>query len=263
MADRTLDKSQPPTPHRRQEARRQGHVARSTDLASAGLLLAGLAILLVLGQQLVQLFFALAREHLGGDAWLQADQGSILGHSYAVLLALAKVLGPVIGLMLIAGVLVHTMQTGFLWAPEKLAIDLDRINPISGFRRLFSLSSATRLAMGLLKIFVVFIVAFWSLYVQRDEILSLSGLDLPQIASFVVDILLWTSLKIALALLALSAIDYAYQRFRHERDLRMTPQEVREETKQLQGDPQFVTRRRQMHRQIALERISKTRGIPE
>jgi len=122
---------------------------------------------------------------------------------------------------------------------------------------MFSLATAIRLAMGLVKMFVVSLAAGWTLYERRDEILNAAGLDLAQLASFVVDILIWTTVKIALALLALAAADYIYQRFRHERDLAMTPQEVREETKSLQGDPQLATRRRQAHRQAALARISK------
>jgi flagellar biosynthetic protein FlhB len=259
MADPALDKSQPATPHRRQEARRQGHVARSSDLASAGLLLAGLAILLLVGQQLVHFFFALTCEQLGGDAWLEADQGFILSHSYAVLQELAKVAAPILGLLLIAGAAVHILQTGFLWLPERLAPDFDRINPLSGFRRLFSLASAARLAMGLLKLLVVALVACWTIYERRDEILSVAGLELPQLASFIMDILIWTTVKIGLALLAIAAADYLYQRFRHERDLAMTPQEVREETKSLQGDPQLAARRRQAHRQMAIAQISKAK----
>jgi flagellar biosynthetic protein FlhB len=255
MADPTSDKSQPATPHRRQEARRQGHVARSADLASAGILLAGLAILLLIGQNLVRFFFALAQQQLGGDAWLEADRGFLLAHSYAVLVELGKVAAPILALLLAAGVLVHILQTGFLWLPEKLAPDFDRINPLSGFSRMFSLATAIRLAMGLVKMFVVSLVAGWTLYERRGEILNAAGFDLAQLASFVVDVLIWTTVKIGLALLALAAADYLYQRFRHERDLAMTPQEVREETKSLQGDPQLATRRRQAHRQMAVGRV--------
>ena len=255
MADPTLDKSQPATPHRRQEARRQGHVARSSDLASAALLLAGLALLLLLGQQVVQFFFALAREQLGSEAWLEADRGFILGHGYEVLLELTKVVAPIFGLLLAFAVLVHVLQTGFLWLPEKLTPDFDRINPLSGFSRMFSVATAIRLAMGLVKLFVVSLVAGWTLYQRRDELLGIAGLDLPQLAFFIVDVLIWTTVKIALTLLALAVADYLYQRFRHERDLAMTPQEVREETKGLQGDPQLAARRRQAHRQMAVGRI--------
>src|SRR5204863_3873475 len=102
------------------------------------------------------------------------------------------------------------------------------------------------------------LVAGWTFYERRDDILNFAGLDLPRLASIIVDILIWTTVKISLALLAIAAADYLYQRFRHERDLAMTPQEVREETKSLQGDPQLSARRRQAHRQTALARISKS-----
>ena len=258
MADSAFDKSQPATPHRRQQAREKGQVAKSPDLASAGLLIAGLVILLVLGGQLVEFFARLAQHQLGGESWLQVDSNFIISQANAMLLELAQVLAPMLGLMLLAAVLVHVLQTGFLWTPGKVMPDIDRINPLSGFQRLFSLSSAVRLAMGLFKVLIVSLVAFWSLYHRREEIVNVAALDPLQIAAFVVDITVWTSLKIALALLVLAILDYGYQRWKYEQDLRMTPQEVREEMKNLQGDPQVTARRRQVQRQLALDRISPT-----
>ncbi len=256
MAESSGDKSQDPTPHRRQQAREEGQVAQSPDLASAGILIAGLLILLVLGGQLVEFFTGLAEQQLGGEAWLSADRDFAVSQIFATLLQLAQVLSPLLGLLLLAAVLVHIFQTGFLWVPEKLALDFSRLSPLKGFGRIFSLSNAVRLVMGLFKVLIVSMVAFWSLYHRRDEILGISGLDLPQIAAFIVDITLWTSLKIAMALLILAILDYAYQRWKHEQDLRMTQQEVREEMKNLQGDPQVIARRRQVQRQLALHRIS-------
>jgi flagellar biosynthetic protein FlhB len=256
LADSAFDKSQDPTPHRRQQAREEGQVAQSPDLASAALLIAGLVTLLIFGGRLVEFFVRLARQQLGGDPWLEADHGFIINRGYNLLLELAQVIAPIMGLLLLAAVLAHVLQTGLLWVPDKLAIDFSRLSPLSGFQRLFSLSSAVRLVMGLFKVLIVSLVAFWSLYHRRDEILSMAALDLPQIAAFVVDITLWTSLKIAMALLVLAALDYGYQRWKQEQDLRMTPQEVREEMKNLQGDPQVIARRRQVQRQLALHRIS-------
>jgi flagellar biosynthesis protein FlhB len=256
MADSAFDKSQDATPHRRQQAREEGQVAQSPDLASAAVLIAGLVILLILGGQLVDFFGRLARYQLGGESWLEIDSSFIVAHTNAVLLELAQSLGPILGLMLLAGVIAHVLQTGLLWAPERIMPDMERINPLSGFQRMFSLSSAVRLAMGLFKVLIVSLVAFWSLYHRRDEILGVAALDMWQIAAFVVDITLWTSLKIAMALFVLAVLDYGYQRWKYERDLRMTPQEVREEMKNLQGDPQVTARRRQVQRQLALHRIS-------
>ncbi|HEY2828009.1 MAG TPA: EscU/YscU/HrcU family type III secretion system export apparatus switch protein [Pirellulales bacterium] len=256
MADSALDKSQPATPHRRQQARDQGQVAQSADLASAGLLIAGLLILLILGGQLVEFFAYLAQHQLGGESWLQADSGFIVSHANAVLLELAQAAAPILGLMLLAAVLVHILQTGFRWVPDRLALDFERINPLSGMQRLFSLSSGVRLAMGLLKVLVVLLVAIWSLYHRREELVAAAALDLTQLAAFIVDITLWTTLKIALALLVLGVFDYGYQRWKHEQQLRMTAQEVREEMKNLQGNPQVTARRRQVQRQATTQRGS-------
>ncbi|HZZ27042.1 MAG TPA: flagellar biosynthesis protein FlhB [Pirellulales bacterium] len=256
MADSAFDKSQEATPHRRQQAREEGQVAQSPDLASAALLIAGLGIVLVMGGRLAQFFVRLAQHQLGGESWIEVDSSFILNHANAVLLELIQVLSPMLGLMFVAGVLVHVLQTGLLWAPDRIAPDLERINPLSGIQRLFSLSSAVRLAMGLFKVAVVSLVAFWSLYHRRDEILSVAALDIPQIAALVFDIVIWTSMKIAMALLILAILDYGYQRWKYEQDLRMTPQELREEMKNLQGDPHVVARRKQVQRQLALHRIS-------
>ena len=258
MAESTGDKSQEATQHRRQEAREQGQVAQSPDLASAGLLIAGLVVLMMLGGHLVEFFAHLAQQQLGGEAWLAADHSFIISYSYQLLFELAQVLAPVLGLLLLAGILMHVLQTGLLWVPDKLALDIERINPLSGLKRTFSLSNVVRLVMGLFKVLIVSLVAFWSLYHRRDEILAVAGMDLAQIAAFIVDITLWTSLKIGIALAVLAALDYGYQRWKQEQDLRMTPQEVREEMRNLQGDPQVIARRRQVQRQLALHRISST-----
>src|SRR5215475_4269483 len=98
MADSAFDKSQDPTPHRRQQAREEGQVAQSPDLASAALLISGLVILLIFGGRLVEFFVRLARQQLGGDAWLEADHGFIVNRGYNLLLELAQVIAPIMGL---------------------------------------------------------------------------------------------------------------------------------------------------------------------
>ncbi|HEY2881817.1 MAG TPA: flagellar biosynthesis protein FlhB [Pirellulales bacterium] len=256
MAENDSEKTQDPTPHRRQQAREEGQIAQSPDLASAGLLIAGLVILLMLGGQVAQFFARLATQQLGGEAWLVADDGFIVSQWHSVLADLGQAFAPIMGLLLLAGILVHLLQTGLLWVPDKLALDLSRLDPIAGFKRMFSLTNAVRLAMGLLKVLFVSLVAFWSLYHRREEIIGVAALSLPQIATFIVDVLLWTCLKIAFGLLVLAIIDYGYQRWNHERDLKMTQQEVRDEMKNLQGNPQVISRRRQVQRQLALHRIS-------
>jgi flagellar biosynthetic protein FlhB len=257
MPEHDAEKSQEPTPHRRQQAREQGQVAKSHDLGSAALLILGLVCLMALGGGLVDFFGEYTRHQLGGDAWLSADPGFTVAEWNRTLLALARTVLPILAILLLVAVGISVLQTGFLFLPEKLAPDLTRLDPIRGFQRIFSLSNAVHLVLGIFKILVVAAVAFVSLYQQRDTILGLTGLEVPEIARYLVQILLWTSVKIGLALLVLALLDYGFQRWKHEQDLKMTPREVREEMKNLEGNPEVIARRRQVQRQLAMHRLSE------
>lgn len=250
------DKSQEATPHRRQQAREQGQVVKSQDLESAVLLLGALLILFFFGGGAVTFLADLTREQLGGEAWLTLDRDDVTARWVSLTWGLGRVLLPMLGLLLATAVAANLGQIGFLWLPQKLALDISRIDPLKGAGRLFSLSNVVRLGFGLFKVAVVVSVAVYSLWDKFDEIVALGSLELPQAALFVVETTLWTCLKIAGALLVLAIGDYAYQRSRHERDLRMTPQEIREEMKALQGDPQIIARRRAVQRQLVLNRLS-------
>ncbi len=255
MPEQFGDKSQDATPFRRQKAREEGQVARSQDLASALLLIGATLVLMYFGGEIAHYFYLLAERQLGGTAWLQADPNFIVVETNIAWVHLAKVLAPVFGCMLLLAVLVHLGQVGFLFLPSKLAFDLQRISPIKGAGRLFSLSNVVRLAFGIFKLTVVASVALWSVWQHFDTILSLGGHEIVEVFIGITDILLSTCLKIGIALLILAVFDYAYQRWKHEQDIRMTPQEVREEMKTLQGDPQVAARRRQIQRQLVLNRL--------
>ncbi len=265
MAEYDGDKSLDPTPHRRQLAREAGQVARSQDLSSAGLLLGGLVVLFFTGGALLDFLIGLLTGYLGGSSWMsgtEAGQGmsleAIAGQWNSLMTGLAKVLLPLIALVTLLSIVVNVAQTGLLFLPGKLAPDFSRVNPLSGWGRIFSMSGGARLGFGLIKVAVIGLVALASLYDRREELMSLSALDLPQIAAFAWQICLGTCVRIGLALLALAVIDYGYQRFRHERELKMTPQEMREELRNMQGDPQVAARRRTVQAQLALGQLSHT-----
>lgn len=257
MPEQDGDKSQDATPHRRQKAREEGHVAKSQDLGSAVLLIAGMLALLMSGGALVDFLFCFTESHLGGRPWLTMDPELAAGHWNATVLELGRYLLPIFGLLLLAAVAVNVGQVGLLFLPSRLAPDVTRLDPLQGFRRLFSLSSVARLGFGIFKILVIGAVAFASLYGERHRILGMTELPKEAIAFYLVQILLWTTIKVGLALLVLAILDYAFQRWKHEQDLKMTPQEVREEMKNLEGDPQMVARRRVVQRQLAMSRLSQ------
>lgn len=256
MDDDFGEQSQEPTPHRRQQAREEGHVVKSQDLESAILLFGAILILFYFGGSAVTFFADLTRGHLGGDPWLSIDRDDVTARWAGLTWDLGKVLLPMFGLLLVTALAANLGQTGFLWLPQKLAFDITRLDPLKGFGRLFSMSGYVRLVFGLFKVIIVASVAVYSLWDKFDEILALGSLELPQAALFIVETTLWTCLKIAAALLTLATGDYFYQRWRHERELRMSPQQIREEMRNQQGDPQIAARRKVVQRQLMLNRLT-------
>jgi len=256
MPEQQGDKSQEATPHRRRILREQGQVPKSQDLNSAILLLLGLVCLAMLGKSVTMWIEQLARESLGGQPWLEAAPDTVLAEAQRVLSGLVKHVLPIFGLMLAGAVLVNLVQTGPMFVPQRVLPDLTRIDPLRGVGRLFSLANAVRLVFGLFKVAVILAVAFVSLYADRSKILSLGGMTVLGGATLLVKVLFSITLKIAIALLILAILDFGFQRWKYEQDIRMTPQEVREELKNLEGNPQVIARRRAVQRQLALNRLS-------
>lgn len=255
MAEQFGEKTHAPTPHRRQQAREKGHVPFSQDLSSALVLLGGALALLFLGNGLAQMLGQLMQSHLR-EARLTADPATVSSHFHQVLHHMARGCMPLLLILMIVGAFANVLQTGFLFLPHRIMPDVARLSLLRGLQRIFSTAGVMRLMLGLFKVFVIFVVAGTVLYVRRAELVTAAGFELPTLTYFLFDILFKTTLWVGLALLLLALIDYAWQRQRHERDLRMTPQEVREEMRSLQGDPQINARRRAIQRQLVTSRTS-------
>jgi flagellar biosynthetic protein FlhB len=258
MAEHSGDKTFEATPHRRQEAREKGQLAFSQDLGSAALLVLGTFLLMMMGGALMQTCAHLMRQQLGDVAQLHTSQETMVHELLRMAAALAVVLLPILGLMMFGGVLTSVLQVGILWLPDRLTPDISRINPATGLKRIFSLSGTARLGFGLVKVLVVSGVVITVIWLKWDEVMRSTGFDTPQFARFLVGISLSTVLWTGLALLILAVFDYGLQRWKYEQDLRMTHQEIREEMKNVQGDPQIIARRRAIQRQLVLNRISSS-----
>ncbi|MCS7238508.1 MAG: flagellar biosynthesis protein FlhB [Thermoguttaceae bacterium] len=256
MPDQYGEKSQEPTPFRRQKAREEGHVARSHELTSAAILVGGVLALGLFATSLFSWTVDLTKTYLGTLASPLGDVDSWVGLTRELLAQMAQVLLPLLTLAVAAGVAVDLAQMGLLIVPKRVAFDLSRIDPIQGFRRIFSWSGVIRLLVGLAKVAIIFAIGIVVIWNELTTILNLSALELPEILQFAATFLYRLSAWAALAILVLGIVDYGLQRWRYELDLRMTPQEVREELKHLEGDPQIIARRRAIQRQLVLHRLS-------
>lgn len=256
MAESAGDKQFEPTPHRRQQAREKGQVAFSQDLGSAVLLVLAVLLMLLMGRSVIDFTTTLMRHQLGEVTELTPAPAQFAAQGRAILIGLAGVMLPMLGLLMLGGVLVSVFQVGLLYVPERVAPDISRLSPLKGLQRIFSLPGTMRLGFGMFKVVVIVVMTTVVVRQHWDEVLGSSSLSTPQYARFLVDMAVRTMLWAGLALVVLALFDYAFQRWKHEQDLRMTHQEVREEMKNLQGDPQIIARRRSIQRQMVLNRIS-------
>lgn len=258
MAEEAGEKTHEATPHRRQEAMEQGQFVRSQELVSAVLLIVALAVLLYSGEGIANLFARLVRSGLGERLWFGADRETLVAHWMTLCYEVGLALAPFLGALLLAAVALNLAQVGFVFLPQKAALDFSHVDPLQGLQRIFSAANAVKLALGIVKVVVVATVAVWCVWGKQAEILALAALETPELGRYIVELLLWTGLKIALAILLIAVVDYGYQKWKFERDLRMTTEELKEEMKNLQGDPQIIARRRAVQRQLVMNRMKSS-----
>ena len=253
--DDAAEKSHEPTPHRREQAREQGQIARSQDLGNAALLFFSLLVFHAMSGTVAEWFAGHTMKQLGGPAWLEADARFASYIWNSLWWSLGPVLLPVLLLMAVAAAGTQFMQVGWLFLPEKLSPDISRIDPLKGFGRIFSMQGVMRLAFGFLKIGIILIVAYNAVIPEQNKILSLDQLETGQIAMYLFELIYWVSLKIAMALLILAVLDYGFQWWKQEQELKMSQQEMKEEMKQMQGDPMIAARRKQVQRELVMHRL--------
>jgi flagellar biosynthetic protein FlhB len=253
------DKTEAPTPRRRQEARDQGNVARSPDLSAALLLIGALMLLKYFGGALVMALKALVQQLLSLPNRSDLDPsgvGDLLVRAFApIVMAMIPLL---IGVMLIAMV-ANVAQTGLILSGQKLTPNLAALNPLRGLSKIFSGGQgAVRLLMSLLKVGLVGLMAYSAISGRLGQIVLAQELTFIQIAGLAWQIIYAIVLRIGLLLLVLALIDYVYQRYRIEQQLKMSKQEVQAEMKRMEGDPHVKARRRQIAMAQHRERLKST-----
>jgi flagellar biosynthetic protein FlhB len=268
MADDGGDKKHDPTPRRLEQAREQGQVAKSQDLAAALVLLFAIILLMTLGQRITTVLLEYSQEMLVNPMLLIPENQELDGLFQSVqslfhetvirfMLPLSLFFFALVAIAIIANML----QIGWLWLPEKLGFDFTRLDPVKGFGRIFSIQSVVRLAMGIIKIAICAVVAWYAIENNISAILNLTANDENQIASYLVWTLLMIALKVAVALVLIAIIDFMYQKWKHQQDMKMSDNEMREEMKNMIGDPQILGKRRQIQREMATKQ--RVQGTPD
>jgi len=254
MAENDGDKTEPATQRRRQEAWDSGHVAKSHDLTAAAGLLAGLAVVYLLGQTIVTQFSIMMRALLGNN-FASDPKELVSGSMRLAARPMIAILGPIFGTVVVVALVVSVAQVGLRFTSKPLVPNLAKLNPMAGFGRLFSGQNWFQLAMNVTKMVTVGAIAYQRVWKALPTIISLPGLDFPQNMAVGFGVVFDLGLRIAVALVILALLDWIYHKWKFERDIRMSKQEIKDEMKMMEGDMALKGRRRQMARKMILQRI--------
>jgi flagellar biosynthesis protein FlhB len=243
------------TPKRRDEARSEGKVARSTELTNAVALLAGVAALAVLGGRLMRGLSGLLRSLLAAPSAGIATEAGVYVVFQHLALQITSILLPLMLSLIAVGLAANVLQVGFMLTSRTVSPRWSLIDPLEGFKRILSLRSLTELAKSILKVVIIGVIAWVTLKGDLDRLVPLTGADGPSLVTQVGGTTIRLGLRVGLALLVLGILDYGYQRWEYERSIRMSRQELEEEQKQTEGDPRVKARVRQAQRLLARHRM--------
>jgi flagellar biosynthetic protein FlhB len=250
------ERNEPATPKKRSKTREEGRVAKSQDLSASVVLITGLVTIHLLGsmiwQRLIDLFQSIAG-HLASplmrdSAWwvrpsMEASRSFLVGWLPLGLLCA----------LFAAGVLIY--QVGFVISTKSLQFNADRFNPVSGLKKIISLRTIVELLKGLAKASILGFMLYRMLQNERDLLLSIMLFPLEKGSEIIAGKVWNLALRMALMLLVIAFADYAYQKWEFEKSIKMSKQEIKDEYKQSEGDPQIKRRIRQKQRELATKRM--------
>ncbi|MFN1265425.1 flagellar biosynthesis protein FlhB [Pseudomonas lundensis] len=255
------DKTEDPTEKRKKDSREKGEIARSKELNTLAIMLAGSIGLIIFGGALAQDMMEIMRYNfsISREALLNPDSmGAYLLHSGKIALI---ALQPVLITLLIAAVIGPIALGGWLFAAGSLAPKFSRMNPAAGLKRMFSAKALVELLKALAKFFIILIVALMVLQADIDDLQRIAHEPLESAVIHSLQVVAWSALWMACGLILIAAVDVPVQLWESHKKLLMTKQEVRDEHKDQEGRPEVKQRIRQTQRDMSQRRMMS--AIPD
>ncbi len=251
------EKTEEPTGHKLSEARKQGNIPKSRDLAAAMLSLVAINLLKYIGPWMSEHMMIFFEKMIGVDMGVLEipERKELIPYAIDWMLWLLLLSGPFLGLMFVAAYLVHYYQVGWLITTEPLKLNFNKLNPVAGFKRIFSLSNVVMLIMNLAKLSVIMAVAWWTVLSEVQNVIGMVEMETAGMFIYSTEKVMALAQTLAILLMALGFADFYYQKYKNNKDLKMTKQEVKEEYKQMEGDPQIKGKRRQKAMELAQKRM--------
>lgn len=254
------EKTEAATPRKREQAREEGQVPKSQDANTAFMLVAGVTAFYMYGPSLYWTLKDYIRHYLE-NMNTTVDDVSIYGILVWIGLRVLYLVGPFFVILVVAALVINYAQVGVLLSGKALQPKFNRINPIEGIKRLFSLRSVVELLKALGKMFIIVPVMIYTIYAllgRMPDVMNLAGMEiLAYLGLNALDV----AIRALIILIILALIDYSYQRWQFEKDQRMTKEEVKQEMKDVQGDPQIKARIRSVQQEMSRKRMMQE--VPE
>ncbi|MFZ7131479.1 MAG: flagellar biosynthesis protein FlhB [Eubacteriales bacterium] len=241
------------TPKRLRDARKKGQVVKSGDLNSAASFFLFTLSIGVLGQYLFSNTLQYLRNALTIDYTFDVQNAGVLlinNISYYFVLIL-----PFFIIAVVLAIITNLIQVGFMFTLEPLKPDFKKLNPIEGFKNIFSVKSLFNLVKNLMKLIVVLFITYLGLSQSYKSILNTNSIGTEKLFGFFINFVKDISFNIAIVMLGIAIVDYIFQRREYLKNLRMTKQEIKDEYKEMEGNPQIKSLRQQKQRQLAMNRM--------
>ncbi|GAB4119574.1 MAG: flagellar biosynthesis protein FlhB [Sideroxydans sp.] len=253
--DSDLEKTESPSQRKLDKAREEGQVARSRELSTFMVLLAGGAGLWVMGAALGQGLLRLLHEGLMLDRRLAFQPEQLLPRLQELSSAVLLTFLPFLALLLLVALFSPLLLNGWLFSLKPLQPNFGKLDPLKGIGRMFSGNSLMELAKAVGKSLIVGGIGAWVVWHNREAVLQLVSEPAVQSIPQMSHLIWWSFAAIMLGMLLIVAIDVPFQLYEHNKKLKMTKEEVRQEAKETEGDPQVKGRIRSMQREMARRRM--------
>lgn len=249
------EKTEEPSGRRLGEAREKGNIAFSADLNNAVGLLGGIVLLYNMGVLTYQVMDKTFKVTLGHLFYKDFSQDVIMDIILSQFYVLAKMLFPILGGLMLIGLIISYAQTGFMLNFGLLKLNFGKLNFIAGAKNLVSPQSFVKLLFSVLKVVVLAGMSYLYMKDKFNSIIDALDFDVAQIFITLFSMMYGLALRLAMILFILAAADFIYQKWQYKRNLRMTKQEVKEERKQMEGDPLIKGKIRSIQLQMSRKRM--------
>jgi flagellar biosynthetic protein FlhB len=253
--DTGQERTEQATPRRLERAREEGQVPRSRELNTAAILLTGSASLLMFGQWLSTRMLAIARSSFQLRREEILDTGFMAIHLAGAAQQAVGLVAPIFLLLALAALLAPSALGGWLFSATSLMPKLERLSPIKGLARMFSIRSLVELLKAVAKVLLVGSIAVLLLWLLRGDLASMAQQPLEPALRHALRVIGWSALALSASTLLIAAVDVPFQIFDHAKKLRMSTQQIRDEMKETEGKPEIKSRIRQLQRQLAKSRM--------